>query len=462
MVSKIMVNRVDSSKSVVGKNNQPSFKANPGKEVGLTVKYFTNSDIFTPMEKSAKKVVEDLEKRIGVKGQFLNWVHLPEEQLKRVDYIYDLVDKVKETTGNKTLSVIGIGGSKHPLEHLINLSGLGEGNVKFYSDIDPLSFNKFKQVLPDGNILNSTAENVSKSGVTFEIEDAHLKVEKELLKEYKSKGLDDDMAQKLTNTHFVAVTDASEKSKLRRTANEKGYLGNLFVHDDVGGRFSALDDHGLFTLAYAGMKKSDMVKMLEGASEMSKLSLNPKLQDNPAIQKGIFYADSIKNGINDFIHALFGRHFEGGTENWLKQFHGESLKDTRFAAMKCPDGMHYFAEAIFDPRNKYNITATAYDSAKLPGFENYNTYVQDIVVPNFAKVAPTSLELLKISEKGVAPETLGAWTQFKGFETVYKGMMRREVQHTPQPGILDEVLQPSVEAYKKSAFNGEHVLNPGR
>lgn len=447
MLSKIQMSPFGNSHNANLKN-KPSFKAN----MGVTVKYFVDGDIFTPAEKVAKEVLSDLSQRVGVKGQFLNWVHLPEEQLKRVDYIYDLVNQLKQKTGNKVLSIFGIGGSKHPIEHLVNLSGLGEGNVKFYSDIDPLSFGKFKQGLPKASLKKSDYEVVSKSGVTFEVEDGYQQVENVLNKYAGS-----------ADKHFVAVTDANaEKSKLRRSSNEKNYLGELFVHDDVGGRYSALDDHGLFALAYAGMKKSDMIKMLEGASEMTKMALNPKLQDNPAMQKGIFYADSVKNGINDFIHALFGRHFEGGTENWLKQFHGESLKDTRFSPMKCPDGMHYYAEAIFDPRNKYNITATAFDAKKVPGFENYSTYAEDIVVPSFAKVAPTSLELLRINKKGIAPETIGAWTQFKGFETIFKGMFRRAFKGEAQPKVLDEVLQPSVEAYKKSAFNGEHVLIPGR
>jgi len=460
MLSKITMSGVGRSDGKIGKNNRPSFEGNLGEYVGVSIKYLINQDIFTPMEKEAKSVLSDLNKRIGVKGQFLNWVHLPEEQFKRVNYIYNLVDKFKNATGNETLTILGIGGSKHTVEHLVNLSGFGEKNIKFYSDIDPLSFNKFKKGLPGESCLNSNFLVVSKSGTTFEIEDAQLQTEKALTEGYKAKRFTN--VEELVNRHFVAVTDAGDKSKLRRTSNEKGYLGDLFVHDDVGGRYSALDDHGLFTLAYAGMKKSDMIKMLEGASEMSEIALNPNLADNIAMQRGIFYADSVKNGINDFIHALFGRLFEGGTENWLKQFHGESLKDTRFVSMKGPDGMHYDAEAIFDPRNKNNITVTAFDTQNLKGFDNYTTYTQDIVTPSFAKIGPTSLELLKINKNEVAPEAIGAWTQLKGFETIFKGMLRRETAGISQPAVLDEVLQPSVEAYKKSAFNGNHVLIPGR
>lgn len=460
MLSKISMNEVNRSNYSAKNSSHMSFKG-VSNDVGVNIKYLMEKDIFTPMQKSAHNVLEDLNKRIGVKGQFLNWVHLPEAQMKRVNYIYDLVDQIKAKNGNNQLSILGIGGSKHTVENLVNLSGHGENNIKFYSDIDPLSFSKFKEGLPEKRLLNSDYLIVSKSGTTFEIEDAQLKVQKGLIKEYKANGYSAQEAKQMANSHFIAVTDASNKSKLRRTAQENGYLGELFVHDDVGGRYSALDDHGLFTLAYAGMKKSEMIKMLEGASIMTEKALSKNIHDNPAMQRGIFYADSVNSGINDFIHALFGRLFEGGTENWLKQFHGESLKDTRFSPMKGPDGMHYYAEAIFDPRNKYNITATAYDIKNNKDFKNYSTYTQEIVVPNFAKVGPTSLELLKTNNKGIAPEAIGAWSQLKGFETIFKGMLRREIKQENQPKILDEVLQPSVEAYKKSAFNGENILKPG-
>jgi hypothetical protein len=440
-----------------------SLEKTTGEYVGITLKYFIDGDIFTPMSKYASDALDDFQKRIGVKGQFLNWVEsLPKEQLTRLDYIYEIVEELKKTNGNNTLSVIGIGGSKHPVENALNLAGLGEGNIKFYSDIDPLSLNKFKAGLPNSKFTNSDYIVVSKSGRTFESEDGMVQIEKGLIAEYKAEGKSEEEAKKLANKHFIAVTDAGESSKLRKTAEENGYLGKFYVHDDVGGRYSSLDDHTLFALAYAGMPKSDIKEMLEGAIEMTELSLNKDVSKNPAMQKAIFYADAVKNGINDHIHALFGRFFECGTENWLKQFHGESLKDTRYVPMECPAGMHYNAESIFDKRNKYSIHATAFDTEGVAGFENYTTYAQKIVVPNFAKIAPTSLELIKIDAKGVAPRTLGAYIQLKNLETVYKDLVRSFLQSTPLPAVYDAVTQPSVEAYKKSAFSGEHVLVPGK
>ena len=56
-------------------------------------------------------------------------------------------------------------------------------------------------------------------------------------------------------------------------------------------------------------------------------------------------------------------------------------------------------------------------------------------------------------------EAIGEYCQYKHFETIFKGMLRREINGVPQPSVLDEVLQPSVEGYK-GAFKGG-VLKPG-
>lgn len=436
-------------------NNENTFKST---NAGLSVEYLIDGDIFTPMQKAAENVLNDFKTRVGVKGQFLNWVNLPKEQLKRVDMIYEIVDKIKSESGNRTLSVLGIGGSKHTLEHLLNLSNLeGHKNVKFYSDIDGLSYNSFKEEI-GGDFLSSNYLVVSKSGTTFETKDAYLRTEKELIKAYVAKGNNEEKAQELANKHFIAVTDAGESSELRRNATAKKYIGEFFVHDDVGGRFSALDDHGLFTLAYAGMKKADMVILLESADKMTAIAFESDIQKNIPMQRAAFYVDSLKNGVEDFLQQLFGKHFECGTENWLKQLHFESLKDARLSVGKAPDSMHYAAEAHFDPRNKYNTTLTMFNAEGKEGFSNYNAYSKSIS-ETYANCSPTSIEKLDIAERGITPEAIGSYCQLKHFETIFKGMLKREVDSIPQPAVLDEVLQPSVETYKK-AFKGG-LLNPG-
>ena len=112
-----------------------------------------NSNIITQFsgvnfDKYADKVavfVEEFASRANKKGQFLNWVNLPQEQAKRVDELYELANNLKNLTGAKKLSVMGIGGSKHTVEHMLSINGLNvrQDAVEFYSDVDSASLERF-------------------------------------------------------------------------------------------------------------------------------------------------------------------------------------------------------------------------------------------------------------------------------------------------------------------------------
>lgn len=442
--------------------------------MGVSVKYLGNvkNDMFSSsIQKGAKNVLEEVRLRMNNKGQFLAWFKLPEKQLNEwgTARIFKAVQELKATDPNRQLTVIGIGGSKHTLEYVIGTGDLpGRNKIHFYSDIDPISLSRLKKEL-GGRFRNSNYEVVSKSGTTFEPEDALVNINRELVNEYIASGKTKEEAQNLANKHFVAVTDANpEKSKLRRTAKERGYVGqDLCVHDDVGGRFSALDDHGLFAMIYAGASKEYIERTLKGAVEMTKSALDSDLERNIPMQRAMFYTSSMKQGIVDFTQNLFSDSLKT-IKNWHLQMHSESLKDNRLTVKVCPEGMHYGAEADFDPRNKYNITNTVFNSLGIKGFKNANEYSNSIA-NTYSEHGPTSIEMLDIEGNGLAPETIGAYAQMKHFETIYKGMLRREVvsqYQLPKKADLSEaipeVLQPSVEIYKnKLKVAGKSVVTPG-
>ena len=145
---------------------------------------------------------------------------------------------------------------------------------------------------------------------------------------YLAQGLSAEEAKKMTAKHFIAVTDKNaEKSELRRSSNADGWLGDLFIHDDVGGRFSALDDHALFTLAYAGMTKEDMKAMLESAQAMSDIALSANFDKNMPYAQAAFWAAAVADGITTSVHQYLGSTFEY-TVNWHAQMQNESVKDT--------------------------------------------------------------------------------------------------------------------------------------
>ena len=100
---------------------------------------------FSNYKSKVSEFVNELSTRANKEGKFLNWVNLPQEQLKRVDELYTMAENFKSQTGNTVLSVMGIGGSKHTVEHMLSINGLNicADKVQFYSDVDSISLERF-------------------------------------------------------------------------------------------------------------------------------------------------------------------------------------------------------------------------------------------------------------------------------------------------------------------------------
>ena len=427
------------------------------KNSNVTVK-FTGVD-FGEYSPKVSEFVNEFSSRANKKGQFLNWVNLPENQAKRVDEIYELANKLKAQTGAKKLSVMGIGGSKHTVEHMLSINGLNvkHDTIEFYSDVDSASLERFLYRLED-NVLESNYLIASKSGSTFETKDGFLRVLAMLTDAYKAQGKSQEEAEKLAHKHFIAVTDGNaEKSELRRTSNEQGWLGDLFIHDDVGGRFSAFDDHALFTLAYAGMKKEDMVTMLNAAQEISSEALTADLSINDALKEGIFWANAKMNGILTSVHQYMGSIFEN-TVYWHAQMQNESVKDTLKQVAKVPDAMHHSAEAHFNPANKFAFALTVPQDNGVCK-ENAESYVEALT-KSYEVTGAFFLEAAKTQGMGLTPAAAGALTQLRAFATVYQEIVEKIMGGKEFPEVLDSVLQPHVEFYKKNLKGG--VVVPGR
>lgn len=423
----------------------------------LTVK-FSGVD-FGHYSSRINDFVNEFSNRANKSGQFLNWVNLPQEQLKRVDEIYNLASQLKNATGANTLSILGIGGSKHTVEHMLSINGLNinRTDVEFYSDIDSSSWERFLYRLGN-DVLSSNYLIASKSGSTFETKDGFLRILNMVTEAYKAQGKSDVEAGILANKHFIAVTDANaEKSELRRTSNENGWLGDLYIHDDVGGRFSAFDDHALFALAYAGMKKEDMITMLKEAQKVSEESLTADLLTNTALQEGIFWADAKLNGIDASVHQYMGSIFEN-TVYWHAQMQNESVKDTLKQVAKVPDAMHHSAEAHFNPANKLVFALTVpSDSGECK--ENAESYIEALT-KSYSVTGNLFVERVETKGMGLTPHAAGRLTQLRAFATVYQEIVTRIMNNQSFPEVLDSVLQPHVEFYKKNLKGG--VVVPGR
>lgn len=413
---------------------------------------------FSKYSSKTSEFVKEFSSRANKPGCFLNWVNLPQEQMKRVDELYSMAEKFKTQTGAKKLSVMGIGGSKHTVEHMLGINGLNVSHdvVDFYSDVDSISLARFLHRL--GDITSSNFLIASKSGSTFETKDGFLRVRRMLIDTYISKGQTPEQAEKSADKHFIAVTDKnSEKSELRRTSIANGWLGDLYIHDDVGGRFSAFDDHALFTLIWAGMPKQDMITLLNSAQEISTLSLSDDLEVNDALKEGIFWADAKMNGIDASVHQYMGSMFEN-TVYWHAQMQNESVKDTLKQIAKVPDAMHHSAEAHFNPANKLVFALTVpIDNGVCS--ENAQSYI-GALTKSYEITGSFFKEEVETSNMGLTPAATGALTQLRAFATVYQEIVTAVMTGNTLPDVFDSVLQPHVEFYKKNLKGG--VVVPGR
>ena len=413
---------------------------------------------FSKYSSKVSEFVNEFSKRANKQGHFLNWVNLPQEQLKRVDSLYAMAENFKKQTGAEKLSVMGIGGSKHTVEHMLGINGLNvlHDRVEFYSDVDSISLERFLYRL--GDVTKSNFMIASKSGSTFETKDGFLRVQQMLVDAYMAKGQSEAEAKKSAAKHFIAVTDGNaEKSELRRTSVSEGWIGDLFIHDDVGGRFSAFDDHAVFTLIWAGMKKEDLISLLNAAQEVSAMALTADLDVNDALKEGIFWADAKLNGIEASVHQYMGSMFEN-TVYWHAQMQNESVKDTLKQVAKVPDAMHHSAEAHFNPANKLVFALTVpVDNGVCK--ENAEAYI-GALTKSYEITGAFFREDVETSKMGLTPAAAGAMTMLRAYATVYQEIVEAVMTGKALPEVLDSVLQPHVEFYKKNLKGG--VVVPGR
>lgn len=391
------------------------------------------ADFKNDYKSEAQKAVADVKSRAGKSGQFLNWIgFLPKNQIENIDNLYNLAQEAKKD-GSNELAILGIGGSRHTTEALMNMIGK-EDKVHFYSSVDPISFDKFAKKL-EGKEDKVKFLVVSKSGGTLETTVAYQNA-KELVKaKTPNRKLEDA---------FVAMTDKNpEKSNLRKIVENGEIKLSGFVHDDVGGRFSIFDDATIFTLAFVGVKKEDTIKMLESSLKAQEEFLSDDASKNDALKLAVFNVNARQNGKIKHFVEYFGDEFSS-TTLWEKQLKNESLKanistDTNIG----PGYLHYNAESDLDKNNKDSF----FTFVSVNQDDKYANAVLKGVISAYSNQHPVStIELSDLSLSSIA-----RFIELKHFETLYTGNILRQLKGdvTPSDVALSEVLQPNVEIYKK-------------
>lgn len=423
----------------------------------LTVSYSNFSILNIPQlhKEKALDSINDLNKRVSEPhktGQVLNWINiLPKEQLARLDDIYKLAESAKQN-GGKKLGIIGIGGSKHTIENMLSLNKLTD-NVEFLSAVDPDSMEHFTKKL--GDLKDVTIMVASKSGTTLEPSIGYDFVEKIFVEYFKNdflkQGFNEEealqKAQAESAKHFICITDKdATKSKLRQIANEKGYQCGI-IHDECGGRFGAFDDHTLTALAWCGLPKDEMKKMLESSLKAQKKFLSSDLTENTAMQRALFNTKCVLEGKLNQHDYYFGDSFQG-TRYWNTQMKKESHKSLYkvSADLIGPEFLHNSTESDLDSGDKTSFyTFTKLKNDRSEKFKSYNALIDGAYIAYSQRHPVSVIELNNLSL-----EAIGEFVELKHFETLYTGMLLRALKNgeTSIPDVLPEVIQPNVGIYK--------------
>ena len=69
---------------------------------------------------------------------------------------------------------------------------------------------------------------------------------------------------------------------------------------------------------------------------------------------------------------------------------------------------------------------------------------------SYSNAGPFFNESVETLSLGLKPETAGALTQSRAFSTVYQEIIEKTLKKEQLPDVLDSVLQPHVEVYKKN------------
>ena len=154
---------------------------------------------------------------------------------------------------------------------------------------------------------------ISKSGGTLETAVA-FRLFREQLEQYYG-------ADSRESTRYVGPV-TGETGKLRDFSNARGYQETFPIPDGVGGRFSIFTAVGLLPAAILGI---DVLRLLEGAADITKTFREAPLGENPVLDyTAVCHLLEKHAGLNTRILSTWGKKLEA-SGLWYDQLLAESL-----------------------------------------------------------------------------------------------------------------------------------------
>lgn len=241
----------------------------------------------------------------------LGWQN-PEEWADE-EAISKLIEKAnKVRTDADVFVLIGVGGSNNSARSVIKALQTKESPKVLYAgnNISAHYVNKLLRELEGKSVyINVIAKNFEtlEPGIGFRV-----------LRSYLEKAY----GKKAKERIFVTGTKGSY---LHQLATEHGYEFLVFP-DNIGGRYSAICDVGLFPMAVAGI---DIRSIIQGAKDMRECLLSDDYSNNLALKYATYRNLLLQKGYDIEMLAFFEPQLEYFAKWWIQLFAESEGKDNK-------------------------------------------------------------------------------------------------------------------------------------
>ena len=241
----------------------------------------------------------------GDGGHWLGWLDLPNYLVG--DHVLPTKDELNELKDVEHVVVLGMGGSSLTVAVLADIfdGQHGKGSTKRLTALDTANPRTVRDFLANNDITKCHFIVSSKSGTTIE----PLSLEAIFRRELEKLGFD-------TPSRFTAISDRN--TPLARRALSGEFRKHVSTPSNVGGRFSALSDFGMYPARLCGLPVREMGSC---ASEM-RFECMGEPDDNPGYSLGRFLADNAASG-RDKLTILPTKSLET-IGLWIEQLVAES------------------------------------------------------------------------------------------------------------------------------------------
>lgn len=280
----------------------------------MEVKYleseFVQKEELTNFIESNVEKLTKAQSRDNKYADSLGWLNVSEHaDMKNLEKLEKLASKIRKDAD--VFVLIGVGGSNNSARAVIEALQVDGPKIVYAGNtLSPFALNKILKELEGKSVyINCIAKNFEtlEPGSSFRI-----------LRQYLNKVYGDKAAERI-------IVTGSKNSSLEKLSNDNGYTFLEFPLN-VGGRYTALTNVGLFPMAVAGI---DIKELAKGTQDMEKELLNASYKENKAYMYACLRNYFGQKGYLVEMLGTFEPQFRYFYKWWIQLFAESEGKDNK-------------------------------------------------------------------------------------------------------------------------------------